>query len=285
MDDSGSHTGLFSKIFRQRSEETAEDEIVSILTEGQDQGTILESEAEMITNIFELDDIEASEIMTHRKNLSAIDGSWTLEDTIQFICRMNFSRFPVYKDNIDNIIGVLHIRDAMRAYMDESNRGLELTEIEDIFQKAYFIPETSKINTVFRNMQADKIHMGIVVDEYGQTAGIVAMEDIIEEIVGNIFDEHDVVEYNIIRVGENIYDVKGLTPLSEVEEELGIEYDDEDNDTLNGYLVSKLGRIPSDDIGTEIVDESVKYIIMLVEDKTIAQVRIIISREPDNDGD
>lgn len=282
MDD-GSRSHFWSWLFKDKNEETAEDEIVSILNEGQDQGTIRESEAEMIANIFELDDIEASQIMTHRKNISAVDIHRTLASALEWICEENFSRFPVYDENIDNIVGILHIKDAVRAYLDKSNRDKELSELPEIMQKPLFIPETSKIDTVFRNMQAEKTHMAIVVDEYGQTAGIIAMEDILEEIVGNIFDEHDEVEYNIQQIDENTYDVKGLTPLTELTEETGVEFDDEDNDTLNGYLISLLDRIPEDDVGTQITTENALYTILKVEDRTIAMVRMEILRNKETE--
>ncbi|MCF0143267.1 MAG: HlyC/CorC family transporter [Parasporobacterium sp.] len=275
MDD-GSRAGFLKRLFKPRTEETVEDEIVSILNEGQDQGIILESEAEMITNIFELDDIDASEIMTHRKNLSAVDSSSTLQEAMEYIVKENYSRFPVYDENIDNITGILHIKDAIRYYLVEANRDLKLKDIPGILQKARYIPETSKLNSIFKNMQADKIHMQVVVDEYGQTAGIVCMEDILEEIVGNIFDEHDEVEVNIVDASSGVYIIKGLTPLSEIEEETGITYSDEENDTLNGFLISIMDRIPEDDEGLVIEHEGVRYKILSVEDKTIALVRVEI---------
>lgn len=278
MED-GSHAGFFSKLFRSKSEDDVEEEIVSILNEGQDQGLILESEAEMITNIFDLDETCASEIMTHRKNVVAIDCEMTLQQALDLIVNENFSRFPVYQDSIDNIIGILHIKDAIAYYMDEANRDKSIKDIKGILQKANFIPETRKVNSIFKSMQAENSHMSIVVDEYGQTAGIVAMEDILEEIVGNIFDEHDEVEYNIVKISDNVYNVKGLTPLSEIEEECGIEYEDEENDTLNGFLVSILDRIPDNDEGTVIENGGVKYKILKVEDKTISLVRMEISQD------
>ena len=280
--EEGSHAGWFSKLFGSKSEDNVEEEIVSMLNEGQDQGVILESEAEMITNIFDLDETDASEIMTHRKNVAAIDGEWTLQQAMDFIVDENFSRFPVFLESIDNIIGILHIKDAITFYMKEENRDKSIKDIEGILQKAHFIPETRKVNSIFKNMQAEKTHMVIVVDEYGQTAGIVAMEDILEEIVGNIFDEHDEVEYNIVKISDNVYNVKGLTPLSEIEEETGIVYDDEDNDTLNGYLVSILDRIPEDDEGTVVENGGVNYKILKVEDKTISLVRMEILSRPDD---
>lgn len=275
MED-GSRAGFFSRLFKSRNEAQVEDEIVSMLDEGQDQGLIKESEAEMISNIFDLDETSASEIMTHRKNISAVESTWTLEETMDFIINERYSRFPVCHESIDNIIGILHIKDAIAFYMNPANRDKQIKDIEGIMQKAHFIPETSKIDSVFKNMQSGKIHMEIVVDEYGQTAGLLAMEDILEEIVGNIFDEHDEVEYNIVKISDNVYNVKGLTPLSEIEGELNIVYDDKDNDTLNGYLVSKLDRIPENDEGTEIVENNIKYKILSVKDKTIDLVRIEI---------
>jgi putative hemolysin len=276
MED-GSRAGFFSRLFKSRNEAQVEEEIVSMLDEGQDQGLIKESEAEMISNIFDLDETSASEIMTHRKNISAVESTWTLEETMDFIIKERYSRFPVCQESIDNIIGILHIKDAITFYMNPANRDKQIKDIDGIMQKAHFIPETSKIDSVFKNMQSGKIHMEIVVDEYGQTAGLLAMEDILEEIVGNIFDEHDEVEYNIVKVSDNVYNVKGLTPLSEIEEELNIVYDDEDNDTLNGYLVSKLDRIPENDEGTEVVENNIKYKILSVKDKTIDLVRIEIT--------
>ena len=281
MDD-GSRSGFFSRLFKRKDEETVENEIVSILNEGQDQGIIQKNEADMISNIFELDDIEASQIMTHRKNISAVDSRTTLEKTIQLICEENFSRFPVFNGNIDTICGILHIKDAVRAFLTEDNRKRPVEELEGLLQKPLFVPETSKIDKVFKNMQAEATHMAVVVDEYGQTAGIITMEDILEEIVGNIFDEHDEVEYNITRLSSTAFDIKGLTPLAEIEEVCGITIDDEDNDTLNGYLISKLDRIPDDDVGTVINTENIKFVIQKVEDKTIALVRMIVKEQSEN---
>ncbi len=270
--------GFFGKLFKKKDENEFENEIVSMLNEGQEQGEILESEAEMITNIFDLDETNSSEIMTHRKNICAIDGDATLEEAMEFILDEPFSRFPVYQDSIDNIIGILHIKDAIKYYVKENVRDKAVKEIDGLLQKAYFIPETSKINSIFKNMQSQKTHMEIVVDEYGQTSGILCMEDILEEIVGNIFDEHDEVEVNITKISDQVYQVKGLTPLSELEEELGISFEDEDFETLNGYLISKIDRIPDQDAGTIIKENGVTYQILAVDDKTISLVKITMDK-------
>ena len=270
--------GFFGKLFKKKDENEFENEIVSMLNVGQEQGEILESEAEMITNIFDLDETNSSEIMTHRKNIRAIDGDATLEEAMEFILDEPFSRFPVYQESIDNIIGILHIKDAIKYYVKENVRDRAVKDIEGLLQKAYFIPETSKINSIFKNMQSQKTHMEIVVDEYGQTSGIICMEDILEEIVGNIFDEHDEVEVNITKISDQVYHVKGLTPLSELEEELGISFEDEDFETLNGYLISKIDRIPDQDAGTIIKENGVTYQILAVDDKTISLVKITMDK-------
>ncbi|MBQ9030463.1 MAG: HlyC/CorC family transporter [Parasporobacterium sp.] len=284
MED-GSRAGFFSRLFKSKKGTQVEEEIVSMLEESQDQGLIKESEAEMISNIFDLDETSASEIMTHRKNIRAVESTWTLQEAMDFITREQYSRFPVCHENIDNITGILHIKDAIVYYMDPSNRDRQIKDIEGLMQKAHFIPETSKIDTVFRNMQSSKTHMEIVVDEYGQTSGLIAMEDILEEIVGNIFDEHDEVEYNITKISDQVYQVRGLTPLSEIEEELGISYEDEENDTLNGFLVSRLDRIPENDEGTEVVSGNIRYKILSVKDKTIDLVRIEIPEQKENNNE
>ena len=282
MDESA--RGRFFSIFKKKNDDSVEDEIVSMLNEGQEAGDILESEAEMITNILGLNDKSASEIMTFRKNVNAIEASTTLKEALETISRENFSRLPVYEKDIDHITGILHIKDAVRIYLaDESCGAVPVSEIDGLLQKANFVPETSKIDGIFKNMQAANSHMVIVIDEYGQTAGLVAMEDIIEEIVGKIFDEHDEVEYDIVRQSENVYIVNALTSLSEIEDETGVEYNDEENDTLNGFLVTLLDRLPDNDVGTEIEKDGVKYKILTVEDKIIGKVRMEIVSGADED--
>lgn len=277
MEDSA--RGRFFSIFKRKNDDSVEDEIVSMLSEGQEAGDILESEAEMITNIFGLDEKSASEIMVIRKNISAIEETKNLREALETLTRENFSRLPVFKEDIDHITGILHIKDAVRFYMEGGRQEQPISEIDGLLQKANFVPETSRINSIFKNMQAANSHMVIVIDEYGQTAGIVAMEDIIEEIVGKIFDEHDEVEYDIVKQSDNVYIVNALTSLSDIEDETDVEYDDEENDTLNGFLISLLDRLPENDVGTEIEKDGVKYKILTVEDKIIGKVRMEILPE------
>lgn len=253
-----------------------EQDIISVINEGHEQGVLLASEAEMINNIVEFGDKEAKDIMTHRTGIVAVDGELTLLEAADYIMHQNNSRYPVYEGDIDNIIGIVNFRDIMTESVREVNKGKKLREIKRLLRNATFIPETKKINVLFKAMQSEKNHMVIVVDEYGQTSGIVAMEDILEEIVGNILDEYDEEAANIIHKEDGTYIVKGITPLDEINDELGIEFD-EDCETINGYLTAKFERILSNDERPEVVINNVKYKILSVKNRMISLVQISLS--------
>lgn len=262
-----------------QEEDVTEEEIISMVNEGHEQGVLLASEAEMIHNIFEFGDKEARDIMTHRKNIIALDGDDTLDEVLDFILGQSNSRFPVYEDDIDNIIGLLHLKDAMKCHRQEELRGKKIREIEELIRPVSFIPETRNIDILFKNMQSLKIHMVVVVDEYGQTAGLVAMEDILEEIVGNILDEYDEDENFIVEQPDHSFLVKGMTPLEELEEVVDIEFEDEDYETLNGFMIFQLDRIPGEDEQPEITYEGYSFKVLSVENKTIESV--LISKLPE----
>lgn len=256
-------------------ENVTEEDIISVINEGHVQGVLLASEAEMINNIVEFGDKEAKDIMTHRTAMVCVDGEMLLCDAAEYILGLNNSRFPVYIENIDNIIGIVNFRDIMSEAQREVNDMKKISDIPGLVRKASFVPETKKINVLFKTMQSEKIHMAIVVDEYGQTSGIVAMEDILEEIVGNILDEYDEEDVNIVRREDGAYVVKGRTPLEEIEEKLHIKFD-EDCETINGYLVSKFERILENDERPEIVIDNVKYKVLSVKNRMISVVLITL---------
>lgn len=272
---------LILRLFRidpnEELENVTEEEIISMVNEGHEQGVLEEREVQMISNIMELDDKEAGDIMTHRKSIVAVDGDITLEEAVKFMLDANNSRFPVFIDDIDNIVGILHLRDAVECLHKENKSNWLVKDIKEILRKPVFIPETKNIDALFKEMQSEKIHMEIVIDEYGQTAGIVAMEDILEEIVGNILDEYDEDDSNIVKQSENIYLIKGMTPLEQIEEMLHISYDEEDYDTINGYLIAKLDRIPSDDEKIVVEDGRYRYEVLAVENKMISLVKLTIN--------
>lgn len=277
---------LFGIDMAMDSENVTEEDIMSMVNEGHEQGVLEAREAEMITNIFELNDKEAGDIMTHRKNLVALDGEMTLHEAVEFILKEGYnSRYPVYEKDVDDIIGILHMKDALIAAENKKNAGQTLKSIEGLLREAHFIPETRNIDTLFKEMQSRKIHMVIVVDEYGQTAGIVTMEDILEEIVGNIMDEYDVDEEYMVQCDDGSYLVSGMTPLDEVAKTLNIEFEEEDYDsydTINGLLISKLDRIPTEGEQTEVTILSYRFKILQVENKMIHTIRVQ-KEEPDED--
>lgn len=256
-------------------DDVTEEEIISMVNEGHEQGVLESSTAEMITNIFEMNDKNAENIMTHRKNIHAIEKSMGLSDALEYMLQESNSRYPVYEEEIDNIIGILHLRDAVRVLHNEpEKKETPVSEIPGLIREAVFVPETKHIDELFHMMQLEKIHMTIVVDEYGQTAGLVAMEDILEEIVGNIFDEYDVEEENIQETQDGSFRMEGLTPLSEVAKVLQLELEDVEFDTLNGLLTSLLERIPAEDETPEVVYDGYRFQILAVENNIISSVEV-----------
>ena len=253
--------------------EVTEDEIISMVNEGHEQGVLDAREAEMIQNIFEMDDKKAGDIMIHRKNIIGIDGAQDLDAALAFMVEQPLSRFPVYLENIDNIIGILHFKDAMKFHTMGKYDNWLIKDIPELIREAKFIPETRGINLLFRGMQSEKIQMVIVADEYGQTAGLVTMEDILEEIVGNIQDEYDKDVEFIRRDGNGDLLMDGMTPLADVEETLGVSFD-ETYDTLNGLLISRLDRIPEDGEKAEITENGYLFQIIEVKNKMIRLVKI-----------
>jgi putative hemolysin len=251
-----------------------EEEIISMVNEGHEQGILLASEAEMINNIFEFGDKEAKDIMTHRKNLIAIDGELSYNDAVKFIIENNKSRYPVYLNDIDHIIGVLHIKDAFAFAQKNEVFRTSIMDIEGLLGEVDFVPETLNIHSLFKMMQAKKSHMVIVVDEYGQTSGAVAMEDILEEIVGNIEDEHDEEEQLIRRNSDGSYTMNGLASLEDVVELLEIPVEEDSFDTLNGLLISLLEKIPHDGERAKIHAYGWDFLIQRVEDKMIREVLV-----------
>ena len=251
-----------------------EDEIKSLVSEGQIKGVLEDNEAEMIHNIIDLDDKNAKDVMTHRKDICAVNATDTLEKVASYMVEMPYSRYPVYKENIDNIIGIISIKDTFKLYQSENNHHKQIFEINGLLRPAKLIPETREIYTLFNQMIDSKSHMAIVVDEYGQTSGVVALEDIIEEIVGDIFDEHDKKDEDVNKISEDRFIIKGTTLLEEIEKELNIEIDDEENETLNGFLTSLIDHIPEENEKYNIEYKGYNFKILKISDKVIDKVLV-----------
>lgn len=256
------------------NDDVTEEEIISMVREGHEQGTILASEAELIHNVFEFDDKEVKDIMTHRKNIVSLDGKMSFIDAIEFIIDTGKSRFPVYENDVDSIIGVLHIKDAFTFFEKNEVYRSSIKDIDGLIRPVDFIPETVNINDLFKKMQSKKSHLAMVVDEYGQISGLIAMEDILEELVGNIEDEHDEEENYIRKNDDETFIMDGMTEFSDVKEALSLPVDDDAYETLNGFIISLSDKIPEEGDKTVISAYGYRFSVMSVEDKVIKQVMI-----------
>ena len=258
---------------KSRKEEEFEEEIISIVEEGQEQGILEEHEAEMIHNILEFDDKQVRDIMTRRNNIASLDSALTLDEAVEIMIKEGKTRFPVYREDLDDIIGMLHLRATVIAERIPENKTKPIDQIEGLLYEAHFVPETKRIMQLFREMQSKKYHIAVVVDEYGQTAGIVTMEDILEEIVGNIFDESDEVDTGI-QVLDGVYLMEGSTMLEDAETVLNIEFEDEEVETLNGFLISRLERIPQEGEQPQVEYQGYRFQILSVDNNVIQKVRV-----------
>lgn len=249
-----------------------EDEILMMVDASGEKGVIEESEADMIANIFEFGDTTASEAMTHRTDVEALEYTSTVREAVDFALENGFSRIPVYKDDLDNIQGVLYVKDLLRFVGNTENCD---TPIYKLMRPACYIPETKRLSELFGEMTETKVQMAVVVDEYGGTSGIITMEDLIESILGNIQDEFDNEDEEISRVNENTFTIDGTTSIYEVSDLLDVELPEGDYDTLAGYIVSTLGRIPTQNEHPTVTFENVEFTVEQVSDRRIAKVRVI----------
>ncbi len=252
-----------------------EEEIISIVDEAHEQGVIEENEAEMIQNIISFNETDAQEIMTHRKDVLAFDQEILLQEMVEQMMEEGKSRYPVYGEDLDDILGIIHYKDVMKFYTKNSwARFKPFKELPGLLRPAAFVPETRSIGDLFRVMQAKKQFMAVVVDEYGQTSGIVSMEDILEEIVGDILDEYDEDTITFHTQVDNSVLINGMAHLEDVEEELGISFGDVQFETLNGYLTCLLGHIPTEkDLDRELTALGYRFKILSLGNRTIGKVR------------
>lgn len=250
-----------------------EEEILSMVNEGHEMGVIESSEVLMISNIFEFGDKNAKDIMINRSNMRALDSTMKLQDAIDFMLGSQYSRYPVYDDSVDSIIGMLYLKDALRLHSKDNLMNKPIKSIRKLLRKPVYIPETKKIDDIFKIMQTQKVQLAIVINEYGQTSGLISMEDILEEIVGNIMDEYDVDEQHIKEKGANEYVIDGLTKLEELEELLDIEFHSE-FETINGFLISKMEHIPMDNEKFECEYKGYHFVLLKVKDKMINSVLV-----------
>ena len=260
-------------------ETVTEEEIRMMVDVGEEKGSIKEEERELINNVFEFNDKVVSEIMIHRKDIYAIDINSDIDNILKELDEYKYSRIPVYEENIDNIVGMLFIKDLL-ANVNKK----EKVKIAKIIREPYFVSENKPIDELFRDLQKNKHQLAIVLDEYGGTAGLVTMEDIIEELVGNIFDEYDEEEKEFEKIDDNTFLISGSVSIHDLRKILGVEIPEGEYDTLSGYLIELLGRIPSDDEKPVIETKRVTYKIEDYEEKRILWVKACRNNvEEDND--
>ena len=267
-----SFTNLISKLFgvSEKDEEVVtEEEIKMMVDEGEEKGSIEENEKELINNVFEFNDTTVSEVMTHRTDIYALNIETNVSQLIEELEEYTYSRIPVYEENIDDIKGILYLKDLLKYVKDKNN-----IKLKNIIRPAYFVALSKPIDELFKELQKNKNQLAIVLDEYGGTAGLITMEDIIEELVGDIFDEYDEIENECEKIDDNTYLVSGSINVSDLSKILGVEIEEGDYDTLSGFIQEKLGRIPEDEEKPVIEINDVTYKIEEYEDKRIIKVKV-----------
>jgi putative hemolysin len=257
---------------KSQDDEVTEAEIRLLVDVGEESGAIDEEEKEMINNIFEFDNKTADEIAIHRKDIVALSANATIEEMVQIVLNGKYSRIPVYDETIDNIIGILYAKDFFRAYMKKDSE----IDIRKLARKPYVVPTSKKTNELFAEMQKTKMHLAVVIDEYGGTAGIVSLEDLIEEIMGNILDEYDDEEKPEIQtIDQNTFLVDGQTLLEDASEFFSIELPTDEYETIGGFILGLLGRIPENDEKPEVEYSGLIFKIEDVSDRRVHSITVI----------
>ena len=253
----------------QRKTKVTEEDVIGMLKAAEEEGTIKEIEKQMINKIFEFDDINVKEIMTPRPYIASIPLKSKLKDALNVISNKKYSRLPVYKKLKDNIVGTIYYKDILSYIKDKK---LD-TPIEKIMKKPYFVPESKKIGSLLKQFQKRKEHMAIVVNEHGSTTGLVTIEDVVEEIVGEIIDEAEKIDPNIKSINAKTWFVKGKTDIEEINEKLKMNIKGEDFDTISGFIFNYIGKIPKED--EEIIFGEFTLKIEELRGNRISKIRIV----------
>lgn len=261
----------------------SEEELILELNASESKGFIDSSENEMIQNIFEFDSTTVEEVMTHRTEVSAINVESTKDEVVTFVTNEKYTRFPVYEDTLDKIVGTLHVKDLLRYLADHPDKSE--FDIHEILRDPLFVPQSKNTRALFREMKLTKTHIAVVIDEYGGTAGIITFEDLIEEILGNISDEYDEDENEIQAISEDQYEIDGLIDLDDVEDLIHAGLPVEDYDTLSGFILGQLGRFPENDESIVVIYGNYRFEVLAYEDKIIESVMVTRVEEDSTDED
>ena len=251
-------------------ESITEAEILSMVDQGGESGAIEDDQREMINNIFEFDDVAVSDLMTHRTDVCGIEAGASLTELRDLAVEEGYSRIPVYEERMDNIVGIAYIKDLLK-YVDSEIP--DRITVKDMMRDAMFVPETMRCDKLFKNMNEKRVQMAVAVDEYGGTAGIVTLEDLLEAIVGNIQDEYDDEEEEIRQISETVFHMDGTADAEEVEETLNLELPEGDYDTLGGFLIDLLGYIPEDGSTVEVDYGGYHFTAWEIDDRRIGRIR------------
>ena len=275
MDDGHGRQSFFSALFdkiKGRNENlSADDEIMDYLNT-EEFNDIAPFQKEMIENILDFDDLYVNDVMTHRTDIVGVEISSELKDAVRLIIDEGFSRIPVYKDDIDSITGVLFAKDLLTLVFQES---LEQHTISDFVREVIYVPETNSCAEIFEQLTAKKMQIAVVLDEYGGTAGIVTMEDLLEAIVGNIQDEYDDEEAEIEQITPNMFDCLGTAHPDDVARDVGFDLpQDKEYDTMAGFFIDLLGRIPKNGENPTVICDDIKFDAIIVNDNRIERIRI-----------
>ena len=252
-------------------EEVTEEEIRMMVDVGEERGAIQETEKEMINNVFEFNNKVVSDIMTHRTEIVGMSLPTAMDNIAALFKSEQYSRIPVYEESIDNIVGILHVKDLVQVMLEGK---VENFDLRTILRRPYFVPVSKRIDTLFNDLKNNKTHMAVVIDEYGGTAGIITLEDLLEELVGNIFDEYDEEEKEYEKLDDNTYLIDGTVDPEKVEELLGVSLEAEGYETLSGYIIGLLGRIPETGEQPVIEDNLLVFKVEKIDDKRISKVKV-----------
>lgn len=259
-------------------EQVSEEEIRSMMAVGQEHGVFNETEKDMIDSIFKFDDILADQIMTPRTDAYCIDIHDEIKDYLDELMEMKYSRIPVYEDDVDNIIGILNIKDFV---IEARIVGFEHVDIRKILRKPYFVPESKNIDELFKEMQKSRQHISILIDEYGGFSGLVSIEDLIEEVMGDIEDEFDDGEPKLIKIDQSTYMIDGLYSIDDINEELHLHIPSDNHDTISGFIIDLIGYIPDDGEENIIEFENLIFKVNGMDEKRIDKVKLCIQPSPE----
>ncbi len=266
---------LMERLFGQKDAEQqqaeTEEEILSLVEEGQEKGLIEDDTKSIIENVFDFDDTVAYEIMTHRRDMTSLEDTDSLEEVVATAIESGHSRIPVWHDDIDNIVGFLYVKDLLKYVGKPAPSDFKL---RSLLRPAIFVPRTKNCRSLFAFMQKHRTQIAIVVDEYGGTEGIITLEDLIEDILGSIRDEYDDEEDEIRRLDDGRFTVDGSTSLEDIEELTGVTLSDSDSETVAGFILDKLGRIPTSDEQPVVESDGLRFTALRTDDRRILEVLI-----------